>query len=140
MLQARPNWFYINGKFFNPSGRATFDVVNPATEQVMYKMPLGKAQDVDDAVKAATIAFKTFSKTSREERIELMERVISSYKKRMNDFGQYVSQEMGAPLDFAVKQQAGSGLAHLETFLHELKSYEFEATLGNFLASFSCWW
>lgn len=126
----RPNWFYINGKFFNPSNRPTFSVVNPTTEEVMYEMPLGNKDDVDTCVAAAKKAFETFSLTTRDERISLLEKIIAVYEKNIALMGELISREMGAPLEFAIKSQAGAGFAHLKTFARELKEYPFEEQLG----------
>ena len=64
---------------------ASSTVINPATEQPVGKILLGTAEDVDAAVKAARAAFETFSQTSREERVALLERIIKVYKARMKD-------------------------------------------------------
>jgi aldehyde dehydrogenase (NAD+) len=69
--------------------------------------------------------------TSREERVELLGRIIEAYKRRMKDIGGAISDEMGAPLGFAERFQAGAGLGHLMTTLEVLKSYPFEERLGS---------
>ena len=67
--------FYIDGAWVDPVAPKTLDVINPATEGVAGRISLGGAADVDKAVKAARKAFETFSRTTRDERIELMERI-----------------------------------------------------------------
>ena len=49
------------------------DVINPATEAVYGRISLGSAADVDRAVAAAKRAFETFSRTTREERMALLQ-------------------------------------------------------------------
>jgi aldehyde dehydrogenase (NAD+) len=105
-------------------------VVNPATEEAMYHVALGSEADVDKAVAAARAAFEAFATTSRKERIALLERVIEVYTSRMKDIGAAISDEMGAPLPFAERFQAGAGLAQLRTVLQALKTYRFEERLG----------
>ncbi|MFX6315214.1 aldehyde dehydrogenase family protein, partial [Acinetobacter baumannii] len=85
-------------------------VVNPATEEAMYESAVGSKADVDKAVAAARRAGETFSPTTREERVALLEQIIAVYKTRMKDIGAAVSDEMGAPLPMAEKMQAGAGL------------------------------
>ena len=68
--------FYIDGKWVDPVELKTLDVVNPATEEVSGKIALGSAADVDRAVKAARKAFATWSTTSREERLEVLQRIL----------------------------------------------------------------
>ncbi len=122
--------FYIDGAWVDPVVKKTTPVINPATEEAMYEIALGSKADVDKAVAAARRAFESYSQTSREERVALMEKVIAVYKTRMKDLGAAVSDEMGAPLPFAEKFQAGAGLGHLASTLEVLKTYAFEEPVG----------
>jgi aldehyde dehydrogenase (NAD+) len=122
--------FYIDGAWVDPAVKKITPVVNPATEEALYDIALGSKADVDKAVAAAKRAFETFSQTSREERVALLERVIEVYKTRIKDLGAAVSDEMGAPLPFAEKFQAGAGLGHLVSTLEVLKTYQFEEPMG----------
>jgi aldehyde dehydrogenase (NAD+) len=97
----------------------------------MYDVALGSAADVDKAVTAAALALESFSMTSREQRIALLQRIIEVYTRRMKEIGAAISDEMGAPLPFAERFQAGAGLGHLMTTLDVLKSYPFEERLGS---------
>jgi aldehyde dehydrogenase (NAD+) len=122
--------FYIDGAWQDPAARKTLPVINPANEEPLYEIALGSRADVDKAVAAAQRAFATFSLTTREERMDLLAKIIDVYKKRMKDVGAAISTEMGAPLPFAEKFQAGAGLGHLMTTLDVLKGYAFEERLG----------
>ena len=122
--------FYINGEWVQPSTDATLEVINPATEEPIDTIALGGPQDVDKAVAAAKAAFETYSQTSREERVALMERIIAAYSARMGDVAAVISQEMGAPMGLAKAAQAPAGLGHFMTTLEVLKTYEFEEDIG----------
>jgi aldehyde dehydrogenase (NAD+) len=122
--------FYIDGHWVDPVTPKTLDVINPATEQVAGRISLGSEADVDLAVKAARRAFGSYSQTSREERLALLERVAEAYKKRLPDFAAAVTEEMGAPQTLAQKAQAPVGLGHLMTAIEVLKGYEFEERRG----------
>ena len=122
--------FYIDGAWVDPAVKKSTPVVNPATEEAMYEVALGSKADVDKAVAAAKRAFVTFSQTSREERVALLEKIIEVYKTRMKDIGAAVSDEMGAPLPMAERLQAGAGLGHIASTLEVLKNYHFEETVG----------
>ena len=122
--------FYIDGAWVTPPGRRELAVINPATEQQVGKIMLGTADDVDVAVKAARAAFESYSQTSREERVALLERIIKVYQARIKDVALAISDEMGAPMKFALNAQAGSGLGHFMSALAALKEFEFEETLG----------
>ena len=123
--------FYIDGAWQDPASKKTRPVINPATEEVLYEIALGSQEDVDQAVGAARRAFETYSLTTREQRIELLGKIIEAYKRRMKDIGAAISEEMGAPLSFAERFQAGAGLGHFMTTLEVLKSYPFEERLGS---------
>ena len=69
--------FYIDGKWVDPVTPKTLDVENPATEEVAGKISMGSAADVDKAVKAARKAFDSWSQTSREERLEVLGRIMA---------------------------------------------------------------
>ena len=122
----------INGEWIATHGRA-LDIINPATEEVIGQVALGTAEDVDKAVKAARRAFESYSQTSVEERVALLERIIGVYQKRLPELGQAISDEMGAPLGFAVQVQAGVGLGHFATALGLLKAFPFEEKRGTTL-------
>lgn len=123
--------FYINGRWVAPSTGETLDVINPATELPIGPVAMGGAEDVNQAVDAAYEVFETFSQTTREERIELLEKIIDAYKRRIPEVAQVISEEMGAPLSLANAAQAPAGLGHFLTTVRVLKEFEFEQTLGN---------
>ena len=122
--------FYIDGRWVDPVVPRTLDVINPSTEQPIAQISLGSKVDVDQAVKAARRAFESFSHTSREERVALLEKVLEVYKQRADDVAQAISLEMGAPLWLSKAAQAAMGVAHLKTTLGILKSFEFQSVRG----------
>jgi aldehyde dehydrogenase (NAD+) len=123
--------FYINGEWVDPVTPKTLDVINPATEESAGKISAGSAADVDKAVAAATEAFKTYSLTTREERIELLQRVLAEYQKRFPDIAAAITEEMGAPVSLAQRAQAPIGMAHIATGIEVLKNYQFEEDRGS---------
>ena len=123
--------FYIDGQWVDPVTPRSLDVINPSTEQAIAQISLGSAADVDKAVKAARRAFESFSHTTREERLALLEKVLAVYKQRADDVAQAISQEMGAPLWLSKAAQAAMGVAHLKQTLAILKDFEFQAVKGS---------
>jgi aldehyde dehydrogenase (NAD+) len=123
--------FYIDGRWVPPAGQAkTLDVVNPATEQAVARISAGTPADVDRAVAAARRAFETYGRSSREERIALLERIAAVYEKRLGEIAETISEEMGAPMPLARAAQAPAGLAHVKQTLGVLKDYPFSESKG----------
>jgi aldehyde dehydrogenase (NAD+) len=125
--------FYIDGAWVDPAEPKTLDVINPANEDVAGRISLGSATDVDRAVQAAKKAFETWSLTSREERIDVLERIVAEYQKRYEDMAKAITEEMGAPSWLAQRAQAAMGPAHLMTAIAVLKDYKFEEQRGSTL-------
>ena len=122
--------FYINGQWTAPNQTNDFNVIDPSTEQICGVISLGDQADTDAAVAAANVAFESWSRSFKEERIALLERILDCYNKRSNDMAQAISLEMGAPIDMAKKQQVGAGAWHINGFIRTLKSFEFDQMLG----------
>ncbi len=122
--------FYINGEWVDPKSNQTIDIINPATEDVCAKISLGNKDDVNEAVRSAKTAFKTWAFSTKEERLAPLEKLYELYKKRWADIAEAITLEMGAPKDFATKLQAGTGAAHIKTFIRYLKEFNFEKPLG----------
>lgn len=125
--------FYIDGAWVSGEHGSLHAVIDPSTEEAVTHIRLGTAADVDRAVKAARAAFETYSQTTREQRLELLQAIGKVYKRRMKDVAAAISSEMGAPIDLANKAQAPSGIGHLYATIAVLKEYRFEELRGNTL-------
>ena len=77
--------FYIDGAWVDPIDPKPFDVINPANEQVVGQIMLGNQEDVNKAVAAAKTAFPSFSRTSVQERLELLDAIIAAYQNRIDE-------------------------------------------------------
>ena len=122
--------FYINGEWADPVEAKSCDVIDPATEEVCGQISMGDAADVDNAVAAAKAAFETFSQTSIDERVALLERIAEVYTSRLADVAEAIRSEMGAPISLASTAQAYLGLGHIVEAAKVLKRFKFEEDLG----------
>ncbi|MDH5346189.1 MAG: aldehyde dehydrogenase family protein, partial [Gammaproteobacteria bacterium] len=122
--------FYIDGEWVDPVTPATLDVVNPATEEVCGRISMGSAADVDRAVAAASRALPAWSRTSREERIALLQRILEEFAKRHDEVATAIMEEMGAPWKLAKFAQAASGPQHIQAAIDALKNFQFEESHG----------
>lgn len=125
--------FYIDGAWVDPATPRQIDVINPATEAVAGVVSIGGQADVDKAVAAARRAFTTFSRTSREDRIGLLESILAEFKRRSADMAAAITEEMGAPYALSSTAHVGLGTGHLQTAIEILKTYSFEEKRGTFL-------
>jgi aldehyde dehydrogenase (NAD+) len=122
--------FYIDGQWVDPVTPKSLDVINPADESVAGHISIGSAADVDKAAKAARKAFASWSQTTREERIDVMQRIVEEYQKRYGDMADAITEEMGAPASLSQRAQAAMGMAHMSTAIAILKDYKFEEDRG----------
>ncbi|MGC7099451.1 aldehyde dehydrogenase family protein [Amycolatopsis lurida] len=98
---------YVDGKWIASAGSATIDVVNPATEEVIDRVPAGTAADVDAAVAAARRAFDGWSATPAEQRCAYLGQLAAKLKERNQVIAETITADMGAPVKIAQKVQAG---------------------------------
>jgi len=125
--------FYIDGQWVDPLQPNAFDVENPATEQVSGKISLGSAADVDVAVRAARRAFADWSQTTREQRLDLLQAILTEYQRRAGDLAEAITDEIGAPPSLAAGPQVFLGIGHLTTAIDALKNFSFEEQKGESL-------
>ncbi|NCW37770.1 MAG: aldehyde dehydrogenase family protein [Proteobacteria bacterium] len=124
--------FYINGSWVDSESNEKIEVINPANEEIIGHVTAGTKGDIDKAVAAAFQAFSSFQYTSKEERIELLNNIISEYENRYDDFVQAITEEMGAPLWLSEKAQASTGIKNIHETLDALKNYQFEKPEGDY--------
>jgi len=123
--------FYIDGAWVEPAGTESMPILNPANEEQIGVLALGSAEDVDRAVAAAKAAFETFGRTSKEERLALLNRLMAVTKSRFEELAQAISTEMGAPISLARNAQADVAVGHLQGFIDALEAQEETETLDN---------
>lgn len=122
--------FYINGQWVDPLEAKSYDVIDPATEEVAGHINVGSAADVDVAVAAATKAFKTWSRTTKEERLAVLNRIVEEFEKRVPELGAAITEEMGAPKWLSDGTQAAIGVNHFKKAIEILEDFEFSEDRG----------
>ncbi|KAF2199026.1 aldehyde dehydrogenase-like protein [Delitschia confertaspora ATCC 74209] len=103
----------INNKFVpTPSTRHSID---PATAEPLYEVPIARKEDLDVAVKHAREAFKTWSKTTHEERAKLMLAFADAIEENRADLEKLQTMEQGKPIGLA-NTEVTMALQWLRTF------------------------
>ena len=126
------NQMYVNGAFVTPHGKATVDLVNPTNNEVIGKVTLADETDMRQAIAAAKKAFTSFSQSTKEVRMDYLQRLHDSVSKRVGDLVQATVLEYGAPQDRA----KGSNALAANIFLHfkeTLRKTELSEVVGTSL-------
>src|ERR1700743_189433 len=120
---------YINGQFFTPHGTQVVDLVNPTDNKLIGKVTMADEIDTRKAIGAAKEAFKTFSQSGKEYRMELLQRLHDAVAKRIDQLVEATVVEYGAPQDRA----RGSNNLAANIFLHFkkiLEDFDLVKTVG----------
>ncbi|TNE41160.1 MAG: aldehyde dehydrogenase family protein [Alphaproteobacteria bacterium] len=96
----------INGKMV--AADETFDVINPATEEAFAKSPRASKADLDTTVAAAQEAFKTWRKTSHDERKAVLLKIAGILNENIDDLARLLTHEQGKPIAAATSEVGAS--------------------------------
>jgi aldehyde dehydrogenase (NAD+) len=124
------NHIYVNGQFVKPHGKTVMDLINPSTKQVIGQVTLGDEKDTQDAIAAAKAAFKAFSRTSVEERSNMLQRLHDIIIKHADELNRVAVEEYGSP----AVATAGRTRFAAQTFLlakEILQDFEFVKQVGS---------
>lgn len=130
MTSIRTDQFYIDGAWVQPASADRLPIWSPVTEEAIGEIPAGNVADVDDAVGAARRAFERFSRTTADERIALLERIVALLEARAEAFAQAITQEMGAAISFSRASHVPFAIEHFRVQIEVLQGYDFLAPNG----------
>ncbi|MEV6182673.1 aldehyde dehydrogenase family protein [Streptomyces sp. NPDC052015] len=116
---------YIDGAWREPLDGTVIDLTDPATGEVSGRVAQGGEADVDLAVAAASRAFPAFSWTTRQERIDLLDRIADEYEQRAEDMAQAVTAELGCPLPLSRSRHVAAGIIQFRAAAQVLKTFAF---------------
>jgi succinate-semialdehyde dehydrogenase/glutarate-semialdehyde dehydrogenase len=105
----------IGGELVDSVTGQTYEVRNPATGEVVDKVPKGNEKDVEQAIQAAEGAFKEWSDVSAEDRGKMLTNACELIKQKQGDIAQALTKEQGKTLF-----EAGLEIHHL---IHGLEFY-----------------
>jgi acyl-CoA reductase-like NAD-dependent aldehyde dehydrogenase len=89
---------WIGGRFTSGVSGRTIDVLDPATEALVERVPAGNAQDAAAAVEAASMAFASWRRTPAGTRAELLHEVARKLTERTEALATLLTREGGKPL------------------------------------------
>ncbi|MFC7299520.1 aldehyde dehydrogenase family protein [Herminiimonas aquatilis] len=118
------NQAYIGGAFVPVQGTEIVEVINPATEQLIGNVTLANRDDAKRAIAAAQCAQRTFGRSTKAERIDMLRRLQSAVLARTELIRETAIEEYGAPVARAqwVSQYASQCFANAA---QTLERYQF---------------
>ena len=122
---------YIDGKWVQPTGTGSIDVINPATEEIIGKIPVGSKEDIDIAASAARIAFDSWSKSSIETRINILNALSNALKERGEDIAQTITAEVGTPIGYSRVAMVGTPRVVSRSYAKILENFDWEEKVRN---------
>jgi succinate-semialdehyde dehydrogenase / glutarate-semialdehyde dehydrogenase len=117
------NKLFINGEWLDGSNKETFNVLNPASEEVLTSVASADVEDAKKAIDAAEKAFKEWSKTSPRERSVILRNAYELFMNKIEDFAELITLENGK----AYADAKGEALYSAEFF----RWYSEEAVRAN---------
>ena len=113
---------YIDGAFVESHGREVMDIVNPRNGKVIAKITLADEEDARCAIAAAKRAFKTYGRTTKRERSEILRRLHEVVSARVDDLTDVMVNEYGGTARFSrlIIEAAANVFLSAEKALQEL--------------------
>jgi succinate-semialdehyde dehydrogenase/glutarate-semialdehyde dehydrogenase len=115
-----PTQLFLNGEWTDASDGATFDVVDPATGEVIAKVSDATADDVRAMVDAAAAVQDSWAAVPAVERAAMMRRAARIFEERIYDLARLLSREQGKPLAQAIGELQ-YGIGFIDWFAEEAR-------------------
>lgn len=116
---------YINGKYLDSTTNKWIEVENPATGEIIGRVPKASEEEINQAVEAASDAFKTFSKTSLEERISYIEKFKDWMLDHQDEIMETIKLELGVPIRIAKPGQFDKQIKRIDVFIDQARKIDY---------------
>jgi aldehyde dehydrogenase (NAD+) len=117
---------YIGGETVDTDG--SFEIVNPATEEVVATTAKGEVEHLDAAVKAAREAFESgvWSRKDPAERAQVLQAIAARLGEQVGELSELETLQNGATLRQTNGFHVGMAVGHFAYFAEVAGSYSFE--------------
>jgi len=99
---------FIDGRWVSAAKKETYDVINPATEEIIGKASKASKEDIDKALKSAEKGFEVWKKTTPWERSYKIRKIADLMRKKNNELAKWMTLETGKPLAESLAEVSGS--------------------------------
>jgi succinate-semialdehyde dehydrogenase/glutarate-semialdehyde dehydrogenase len=99
---------FIDGKWQQSMNKETYDVINPANEEVIGKAPKASSADVEKALKSAEAGFELWKKFTPWDRAVIIRKIADLIRKKNNELAKWMTLETGKPLAEGLAEASGS--------------------------------
>ena len=124
---------YIDGRWMPSRSSARIDVINPASEALLARVPAGNADDVEMAAAAARAAFPAWSAASAAERGAFLQKIADGLAARKSEIARSITDEVGMPLKLSERIQAALPPQLTASYATLVCEYAFEERIANSL-------
>lgn len=120
---------YIDGKFVESKSNKWIEVENPATGEIFAKVPKATDGEINQAVEVAYEAFKSFSKTSLEERISYIEKFKEWMIENQDFVMETIKLELGVPIRIAKPGQFDKQMERIDVFIDQVRKIDYKVDM-----------
>ena len=99
---------FIDGKWIKASSGETYEVINPANEEILGHASKASAEDVEKALKSAQQGFEVWKKTTPWQRSYILRRIADKMREKQDVLAKWMTLEMGKPLNEAKGEVNGA--------------------------------
>lgn len=124
---------YINGQWVEAKAREYIEVEDPATKEIIAKVPRANEEDVNLAVEAAKNALEDWQFSPLSKRIDLMEALMAELDRRKDDIADMIVRELGRGRDFALNAHTIPYIKDGENYIKIAREYEFEKETDGYI-------
>lgn len=125
---------YINGKYVQSTSNKWIEVENPATGEIIGKVPKATNDEINLACQSAYEAFKSFSKTSLDERISYIEKFKDWLTRHEDYITDTILQELGVPVKIAKPGQFDKQIKRIDVFIDQARNIDYKIDMkGGFV-------
>jgi len=125
---------YISGQWTASSDTGFIGVIGAVSEEIIGRVPSGTQTDVERAVAAARAAFESWAATPVAQRSEYLNKLYQGLLERSDDIARTITAEVGMPLKFSQRIQAGLPMAIMQSYAAMILDHPLEERIGTSLA------